>query len=310
MVLISPQSGAHNSPTSPRDMLKQVTKDEKFWTILLNRAEYRSDKYDSFNYSNISSSSLLSVAGLTTLCLIPLWVIGGYQLLLYTDSFDRTLNWIVSLAFLLLVDGGLWFAWYHRTYWTSRCCSTDIPESERRRFIHALKASFLAYVALTSYRLIDRATGGHCQDERVVWGCHLSGEHLSLPADSLFLCMIMPLVFTFITRGAYPLFGLGLFALAVSACVFSIAWLAAYQSISLVAFYFLFGLVLISEAKRQNCTIFLLYRNLEAYVEQREKAVDNDLSTEMRHMIANVAHDLKTVSRQAFVLLYCLRVVF
>eukprot|EP00981_Chlorochromonas_danica_P014945 scaffold9563_cov92-Ochromonas_danica.AAC.1 len=48
-------------------------------------------------------------------------------------------------------------------------------------------------------------------------------------------------------------------------------------------------------AKRLNLFLFFCGQQLQATLAAREKAVDEANASEMRHMIANVAHDLKTV---------------
>lgn len=60
--------------------------------------------------------------------------------------------------------------------------------------------------------------------------------------------------------------------------------------------YVFLSAVVIYEYRRQVMSKFLLHHNLKLAMKENERMTDDMLASEMRHMIANVAHDLKTVS--------------
>ncbi len=59
--------------------------------------------------------------------------------------------------------------------------------------------------------------------------------------------------------------------------------------------------VLLIELHFQRTNTFLSNRKLQTVLEEREKNADAIHATEMRHMIGNVAHDLKTVRQRSFI---------
>lgn len=59
--------------------------------------------------------------------------------------------------------------------------------------------------------------------------------------------------------------------------------------------------VLLIELHFQRTNTFLSNRRLQTVLEEREKNADAIHATEMRHMIGNVAHDLKTVRQRSFI---------
>jgi signal transduction histidine kinase len=64
----------------------------------------------------------------------------------------------------------------------------------------------------------------------------------------------------------------------------------------LVGIYAILGGMLLYENQRQNLQLFVLAEKLTHSLEENERLADETHATELRHMIANVAHDLKTVS--------------
>jgi hypothetical protein len=60
--------------------------------------------------------------------------------------------------------------------------------------------------------------------------------------------------------------------------------------------YIIPSLVALFENHRYNQSLFLVMFALKKAIKDKEDIADQVHATEMRHMIANVAHDLKTVS--------------
>ena len=79
-------------------------------------------------------------------------------------------------------------------------------------------------------------------------------------------------------------------------CTFCAAWIHAYDAIpTAILICIAVGLVLIDKSVR-NIVIFLTTKKLKKLIVETEKSAEQAHAVEMRHMIANVAHDLKTVS--------------
>lgn len=69
----------------------------------------------------------------------------------------------------------------------------------------------------------------------------------------------------------------------------------SYISVASVFFYMTMCLCICYEYRRQSVAKFLLSENLVLALKENERMAEENHATEMRHMIANVAHDLKTV---------------
>jgi hypothetical protein len=66
--------------------------------------------------------------------------------------------------------------------------------------------------------------------------------------------------------------------------------------------YIMLSLAISYEYRRQSLSKFLLAQNLKLLIQENERLADEFHANEMRHMIANVAHDLKTVRSVLFIL--------
>jgi hypothetical protein len=74
-----------------------------------------------------------------------------------------------------------------------------------------------------------------------------------------------------------------------------ILWFNLYNSTVSLIFYVPISLIILTESRRQNLEVFFITQKLEKSLEDNEANAELH-ATELRHMIANVAHDLKTVS--------------
>ena len=73
-------------------------------------------------------------------------------------------------------------------------------------------------------------------------------------------------------------------------------FLSAYPCLVFVIVYFSFSLILTIDMQIHKVQFFLTTRKLGGILEENERTALESHAQEMRHMIANVAHDLKTVS--------------
>jgi hypothetical protein len=68
------------------------------------------------------------------------------------------------------------------------------------------------------------------------------------------------------------------------------------------------SILMMLELKRQNMTFFARSEKLQYLLTENERLANESYATELRHMIGNVAHDLKTVF-YFFILSYCNTVI-
>lgn len=267
-------------------------------------------EYEIFNFTNQSQSSLLIITVLTTFLMIPLWILGGVGML--QEPFHHHVYiWAGTLFVLLIVGVLLWVLYFRIESWLKVCDQGHVPAAKQRASVRTwLQVLFIIYTTLVCIRLFVRIQhGGDCHHSVMVsnsWECNPYASINAVPSDSAAMVMVMPLLYTMITRGAD--FRFAMLLLVLTAGVFIAATLVLHSNLflTMLCSYLIFGATIIVEAKRQSLSVFFLHQQLERSIQAREKAVDEDIITEMRHMIANIAHDLKTVRQP---LLCCTRVL-
>lgn len=127
-----------------------------------------------------------------------------------------------------------------------------------------------------------------------------------MPEDMMLFSLIIPAILCVILKGAKWEAQLLSFAINFSAMLYT---MFAYDlTISLLGclIFVPVCLILMYENRRQNVALYLLSRSQESLVVENERLAAETHANELRHMIGNVAHDLKTVivSSVFFILLF------
>ncbi len=84
--------------------------------------------------------------------------------------------------------------------------------------------------------------------------------------------------------------------LLVCMIVYTIVITGSWNTLYLIVFFVPFIIMMLFEMRRQNVKIFLLTESLLDTLEENERMAEEMRLNEMKMMIGNVAHDLKTVS--------------
>lgn len=157
----------------------------------------------------------------------------------------------------------------------------------------SLSISFLETVWLLGWNIISAlsvllsAINGHCKDE-FTYGCSVTRNHLDY--DKMFVAMMSAVLLYLVLRSAkweVVIFSYVLNIVIIIAVLFHYNW----QGSSGTFFSFLpFSALALYEYRRQFMRLFEL--NVQA-----TRMMEEAQAVELRHMIGNVAHDLKTVSR-------------
>eukprot|EP00981_Chlorochromonas_danica_P007891 scaffold1899_cov178-Ochromonas_danica.AAC.1 len=100
-----------------------------------------------------------------------------------------------------------------------------------------------------------------------------------------------------------------LWSMSLLTLVFCIVFSSAIASIISLVIYSVASITTLVLAKRLNLFLFFCGQQLQATLAAREKAVDEANASEMSHMIANVAHDLKTPLASLFCGIECVEQV-
>ena len=157
-------------------------------------------------------------------------------------------------------------------------------------------------------RLIVRVHNGQCATHRIVvnWNCNPYADSEGLPLDTLVMIMALPLIMSLTAKSIHRnLFALTWFGTVIS-IVYCAVLLRATSTISVLFAYIISSILIVVDMRRQALTVFFMNKKLKEIIAENERIADEMHANEMRSMIANVAHDLKTVSYVLFVYhVYC-----
>ena len=164
------------------------------------------------------------------------------------------------------------------------------------------------YIAMScsiimGYMMFTRVFAGPCEsnDFTQIWHCNPQASSHSLPQDSSLMLMLLPIVqitgWSEIRIEAI----IASWAIVMLFLSVSIVYGDAYNSITTVAAYGPISLAIIVEQRRQCLINYFYLRHLEQARQKSERQTIH-FRDEFRSLIANMTHDLKTVS--FFSLLY------
>ena len=169
---------------------------------------------------------------------------------------------------------------------------------EHGHFIqHMLLITITSMYAL---RLIIRVAGGKCLSgkstlETNMWACNPSADVHELPAETTVALLLTPVLYTSIMRETR--FDYLLLSWAIVCCTMALCgwYMKGKNVITILLPYSILTLLIFCDGVKQNILCFLNNKHLKLTLEENEKMAASVRASEMRHLIANVAHDLKTV---------------
>lgn len=177
-----------------------------------------------------------------------------------------------------------------------------------RYFLEHIESFFILSVSiLQSLQLIRRVITGDCNDNSFPrnWDCNPYNSVNALPMDTVISVMLVPLTFSSLMRESRLEWTLISWIISIAGLIVSTILINSTQPIVSICYYACASLFIIFDLYRQNTTTFFLNRQLQATLTENQKLAQEQKATEMRHMIANVAHDLKTVSSLPSYPLFC-----
>lgn len=171
-----------------------------------------------------------------------------------------------------------------------------------------MKLFIMSTTILHALIMYERTLCGKCSDDfewYEAWSCNPYNESHAIPMDSFILSMFIPFVFfsifeepMFLSCAISWMITIVFTILSVFTLNFhstAIASLVAYVVVSsyllLTYYYFVYDLIQQRDYWRDT-------------LEEKQRQAEENKATEMRHMVANVAHDLKTVSTTLSLLYY------
>eukprot|EP00981_Chlorochromonas_danica_P013126 scaffold5903_cov165-Ochromonas_danica.AAC.1 len=259
------------------------------------------EQYHIFNLENQSISSLI-IMNSCFLIISTLYFITSLLGIIhyFPDENHHTSLWISAALFMLVLVINIftWCLHYHISRQVNPQEDGLVVESKNRMVVYQQAVVLVLHVVFC-LDLINRVVAGPCDndDNLISYAtyCNPVADSKALPGDGSQLVMVVPLLFLLATHGAYFAFALMLWSMSLLTLVFCIVFSSAITSIMSLVIYSMASITTLVLAKRLNLFLFFCGQQLQATLAAREKAVDEANASEMRHMIANVAHDLKTV---------------
>jgi hypothetical protein len=167
-------------------------------------------------------------------------------------------------------------------------------------------ALFMAIIIFHSIVLIGRVLGGECDDEKSIgafinkWNCNPNANASNFPLDSAFSVTVAPILLVVNLRETRVRLLASAWIITVVALLACCFVLNSFAPGPFILIYVMTSFPIMADSYFQYLFFFLISRKLKSTLETNNRLADQNKATEMRHMIANVAHDLKTVSSFAF----------
>ena len=148
-----------------------------------------------------------------------------------------------------------------------------------------------------SLGLIARVLNGKCQSLSFsfMFGCNSELDSNALPQEHLVLLMMLPLIFSVVFKVIEWQYIVLSWITVIVTIIVCISLASATQSIPCLVLYMLTSGMILWENQRQNIILFFMSQRKQILLAEN-KAFSDEAQNELRHMIANVAHDLKTVN--------------
>ncbi len=244
------------------------------------------NSFEEFRVSQPNKCVIVGLQVVLTLMLLPLK-------LAIAHYFPTTLNYVVLALTIVFGVGFGWFYVFLR--FSASYCKSKFNSSARLQIIEAIWM-FTSCFAST-FGLFVIAHNGRCTSNDsflVQQGC-LHTEKNHMPEDRMIICLMFPIMFAIILSG-----GKWQCVMAAYCCNFAlfITTMCVFQLTESLPVLFLvvpISVLVLYANQRQNLSLFLLTQKQKHLLEENERLADENHATEMRHMIGNVAHDLKTV---------------
>jgi hypothetical protein len=138
------------------------------------------------------------------------------------------------------------------------------------------------------------------------WNCNPYQSVPIFPMDTAFILILIPSCFAVVMKEKRTHLTMISWSISVLSMVTSAVAIKSTDSIAIVVIYFLLSGVVLTDSFRMHLKIAKLYESLRLSMEETQALLDQQKLNQMKDVIGNVSHDLKTVS----FLILCLRLFF
>jgi hypothetical protein len=145
--------------------------------------------------------------------------------------------------------------------------------------------------------LFARLYNGECSSLNMLdtWSCNSGFASRSLPIESVVMLIIQPMTFGLLFKSLRFEYVLAAWVFIMASLFAAVGMAGATVTLPALIMSMPLTLLPIFETHRQDIILYFTVKSQRKLLAEN-KQMNEDRQTEMRHMIANVAHDLKTVS--------------
>jgi hypothetical protein len=208
-----------------------------------------------------------------------------------------------ALEIVVVVSGWLLYGSINdeESYWgsyTSWLLKGSKPRLREKNADLLQAIYYMACVAVRSLDLIQRTVAGQCPSTDIPhsFSCNNSAHAGSFPMESFFILLLVPVLFVCVLKETRMYLNITAGVVAVFSISLCALLLASGRAVQIMIFYVMTAYVIMADSFKQCLLFYLLSRQLKKMIDANQKLALQNKATEMRHLIANVAHDLKTVS--------------
>jgi hypothetical protein len=156
--------------------------------------------------------------------------------------------------------------------------------------------TIIASTITIALMLMARVYNGRCRslNQLEAWKCNSEYSSRALPQEFLLVLMINPVVNSIVYKSLRFEHVMLSWIIVMATLFICVGYANATQSLPAICTYIPTSLLLLFENHRQDLILFFVVKSQKKLLVENKRMSD-EMATEMRHMIANVAHDLKTV---------------
>jgi hypothetical protein len=244
------------------------------------------EEFNSFINSMTTNRSLIIISNVIFFllsfysCYRTLFLIKNnhYYIWFYTAAIFVALSWVISLII------------------NSINKFTKFKNDSNSYTTIATSASIFMLIFAVELTIIGRVLNGDCKNNayQFEWQCDKLSLVRLIPLEESFILMFSPIYIYSIFHSKFE-FTLLIWLSVCLSLITCIIISSSTSSIFVCALYIPINMLILLEIRRSHLQSFFYIEKSKSFVLESKHIDDANNATELRHMIGNVAHDLKTV---------------
>jgi hypothetical protein len=176
-----------------------------------------------------------------------------------------------------------------------------LPQTVAEGIVHLENIMVISCTLFFSFLLIVRSAAPHCHDMVFIfsdWACNPYRNVPVFPLDTAFWLILMPSCFSLVMKDKRIMIQIFLWMVSLIGMIISGTIVAPndWSATGLFIFFYMFTSVVVAlDSWRTHYYINELYENLKTSMNETQQILDQQKLRQMKDVIGNVSHDLKTV---------------